>query len=308
MMNENEARVRLEQRLRRPVRTGSWRAMVDGRWVQEVIDASPDDYSDRFEALAQEYRKQESYADEDARGSRDPGEDALPADERLQLAAQLRARDAEMRRDVRGFRRQYLQDVRLSEAEAGAFVRRQRELEGAPTVYATGVLEAGGQLLDTKAREVRFLWFDGEFIPVHAGDVLDALRAVAEELAHDLDWHPGDAARYLLCGTVPPIHRVRASVAPDNRRILLDVHPTATASEVAGVYRRLRAVSTRPSRRPKRPEALLVEFIEAHPGMGWPMRMRLWNETYPQWSYTSVPNMHRDCTRALKRASALAIC
>lgn len=136
------------------------------------------------------------------------------------------------------------------------------------------------------------------------GGVLDELRELAEQLAEDFDWDRSEAAEWVLGGAVPTIHRVRVSVDGVTDRIHFDVHAATAPADVGRVYRRLRnMVGRRSGRRTKRPEAVLVGFVEENGELTWRARLHAWNVAYPSWPYAAPSNMCRDYRRALRRGA-----
>ena len=148
-------------------------------------------------------------------------------------------------------------------------------------------------------------------LPVIGGR-LDYLRRLSEDLT-GCGWTKAQAAIFLVCGVTPFIEpiRIRHQDAANRRglqfswaeRIVMEIDPTVSPSEVAHQYReaRQRAGHSRHRSLGAKHRALATFELDAGANSTGLARLEAWNQAHPQWAYSQPTNFRRDLARAKVR-------
>jgi hypothetical protein len=185
-------------------------------------------------------------------------------------------------------------------------------------------------------------------LTIDARSPLGKLAKVAEKLASRYRWAPSQATVFVLAGQMPEVCVYTGSAqirygldSSATTRVTMNLDPSLTPEQVAGIYARLRAKLSsdpprslsvkycrlaehvgphvrfyvrepgkvrRAGRRPAPGPAGLAQFIDPVPGYSWPTLHRDWNVRYADlaedgrsWRYEHLSNFTRDAKSALTR-------
>ena len=327
--NEEEVRESLGKVLRRAVLDGLWDYLSDQRYVNEVIEGYLS-----IEHLAKEYHKLLAALAKDT-GKEGPEDRELPTDERLQYLSRILAKEASRHPGVQHFRQEALGGELITPTDIEGWIQRQREKDGAPTVFLTlpvpenhsvkhseqgiwtepplSVTETCPGIGISRNFLDYLIEVDGEFqgrlIPIAHQGVLDQLRVISESLTSSYGWTNGQATVFVLTGVPPLLSRGHISLNAKSRRWLnrvsLVVDPTVSPKEVMDVYRQYRAeLLDGRYRRMSNKHLRLAEFYGGEKSGTWKDLMAEWNkDNPPELSYTHTSNFSRDCLSAWRRTT-----
>jgi len=200
---------------------------------------------------------------QEAPGGRSDGpERTVPADHRHEALARIVAAEAARDPEVQAFRREVLRGRLLRPERVAAWVERQAERDGQPTVWVRVPLDARGRLprqapdagrsvetieypLDSGragpvptlagsggAGVFRFWSRSGRVgsRPIASRGRLERLRGVASALGRSFGWPESDAVAFVLSGAIPPCPAVRWGLdsylrLPSLSRVRLELSP-----------------------------------------------------------------------------------
>lgn len=331
MMQEDAVRRELETRLKDRFTEKLWSYLFDMGFVEDVINGAEDaDYLEGQARRVLEVGRQLRPPPVNVARSEGP----TAGEERAWALSQLASAEARDDPDVVRFRRTFLDGRILQWTAVNAWVQERAGLDGPVTRDLTVVLrettsvswEPGQYRIDPplhrievckiSARTLDYAGPDDEWVRrvrVAAGGILDKLRVLAESLAKAYAWTPAQATVFILTGVTPLISTVRVETSGFkirhgkdhgwSRRIVLDIDPAATPDEVMAAYQRIRREQNLTRMRPLTPKhARLAAFAGAeHVHKPWSERLRLWNTSFPHWSYNQESNFRRDAGRAQAR-------
>lgn len=327
--NEDEVRATLGKVLRRAVLDSLWDYLLEKMYVSEVLQGDLP-----IEDLAREYRKLAGLGTENGSSKGRPPERELPIDERLQYLSRILAKEASRHPGVQHFRQEALGGELITPTDIEGWIQRQREKDGAPTVFLTlpvpenhGVKHSEQGIWTEPPLSVtetcpgigisrNFLDYlievDGEFqgrlIPIAHQGVLDQLRTTSESLTSSYGWTNGQATVFVLTGVPPLLSRGHISLNAKSRRwlnrISIVVDPTVSPKEVMETYRQYRGeLLDGRYRRMSNKHLRLAEFYGGEKNGTWEELMAEWNRENPQWNCEYTSNFSRDCLSAWRRTT-----
>lgn len=156
-------------------------------------------------------------------------------------------------------------------------------------------------------------------VPARRDGVLALLHRIAEDCAHYFSWTVDQALYFVLCGTQPPLSKVKVTrrtyaAFPALDRLAIVVDPRATPRELASIYERARRELALPggSDKPMTEKNLqLALFAHRHRQAilsgqtSWPDLRSKWNEEHPDMAATKSDPCARqfgtECRTAWKR-------
>lgn len=326
---------RVLERRHGPIPDHIWDVLVR----QQVVDEALDDEGDLgyVEEWLEELLAVARGGDQ-PRGRRRslPKEETLPPDERLLALCEVLAIQAARRPDVQAFRAEILGGQLIPREEIPAWLERQAANDGEPTMLLTVTAAvtkdalppigarfqeqlAAAQRAVTAGQPVRYReeapaivypTKDGamQVTPVAFGGALWRLKNLAQSLAKEYGWQEAQAVAFVLSGSVPLTSRGRVQLkfTKSGPRIVLEVDPRLSRTEVARIYGRWRSRVFRGADKPiERKAGRLAVFAEQYrdSGLSWRELMALWNRQQPAWQYRETVVFARDCQVAWQRVT-----
>lgn len=145
------------------------------------------------------------------------------------------------------------------------------------------------------------------YISTAVGGTLERLRKLSEELAQIYKWEHQQATVFILTDKIPLINpiniMIRASSRPLSSRIILDIDPALTVTEVAQHYKRSKEKIIGEHHRnlgDKHAQLALVDPPQKKET--WLMKMNEWNKTQKaEWRYQTYQNFAHECKQARAR-------
>lgn len=270
--------------------------MTNDEW-RAVESQRPEDLDEAIECL-DELRGCESSAPRQPRAEEEHGQRAV----RRRAIADVVAHLAASVSDVVRFRQTRLAGHLVGERDVVRWIDRQRGNDGAPS-------------------DLRLLPFtlpedDGVHYQLIArGGVLDALRAIGQQLADAYGWSLVDGVMWVLTGRTPTIEdftgvAMHRPSLPVLNRLVLTVDPALTPADVGREYQRLRRAEFRGRRFRNLSEkhVQLGAFVAQRPraDRGDDNLRQAWNGqcgrwAKPRWKYHDDATFKRDCDVAHQR-------
>jgi hypothetical protein len=330
-MRDNELQEYVRKKLRHSLFPSIWSLLLREQYVEDVLLGSqtPDWLVDRAREMLDSRAPMER--------SSAPADDHGPSlgNERLWALSQLVAHQAAEDQEVVAFRSQHLADGLVQWPEVEQWINERAEEDGERTSDVTFTIPKG-TTIEWDGPTPRFnppiaqvtdgISFSGRMIAyalpddravrrraVTAHGVLDQLGKLGETLADAFAWQPAQATVFVLTGVTPMIpaakeeghafkvrHEVELGWA---RRIKLDIDPAASPHEVLDAFEQaLNEHHQAGRRRTSLKHLRLAAFAGAeHADKSWAARHQLWNQRFPQWSYTEQSNFRRDAVQAQRR-------
>lgn len=332
MMQADELKRLLVQRLGRRYTEGLWNLLVADGNVDEVVD-----HGARFEAFLERAEVLLSHLQPPkVRSVSTPTEAPSPAlaRERAAVLSDLVTEHARKDPDVVRFRKKHLKYGLVTWTDLEDWLRENAASDSAKTLDITISVPtanmpdtprkaidlaphlATARICNWAARSLDYA-VPGEGwvrrMVVSDGSVLDSLRVLSDSLAKSFSWQPAQATVFVLTDTIAYIDPIRVTGPSENvrhnvdlgwaRRITLDVDPALGPDEVAATYQRIRERNGLNRIRPLSAKHLrLASFTGAdHAQRRWQERFELWNRLYPEWRYNASSNFRRDAIRAQYR-------
>lgn len=214
--------------------------------------------------------------------------------DRQEVMSLLVANEAAIEPDVLAFRERELANRLLTLDEVTDWVSKQ-EAEDA-------VNDGEGRRADT----LEYLGVDPWPLrqPTVEGGVLDTLCSVSSMLSRVYGWQRCQASTFVLTGLPPMMDAIRSQTVGGvplscTTRIVLDVDPAVTPSELMKHYSRVRdRLGAGRSHAIDERHLKLAEFVAQHPDHDQTHVMRMWNTRFPRWSYDDEGTFHHDAVRA----------
>jgi hypothetical protein len=156
-------------------------------------------------------------------------------------------------------------------------------------------------------------------VPARRDGILALLQRLAEDCAHSLSWTVDQAVRFVLCGTHPPLSKMRVSrrtyaAFPALDRLEIVVDPRVRPRELASLYAKALRQLGFPGGSDKpmtEKNLLLAAFVQRHRSAilsgqtTWPKLRDEWNEDHPNFAHTKADPSARqfatECRTAWKR-------
>jgi hypothetical protein len=272
-MHHDEARQRLEKRLRRQVPDSHWDYLVKKDYVKEFLDPeepfSLDDLVKEAEELAAAVPATAARQTRPANGPplsavRPPVHLSTEASTYQHALSEVVAAVADLDVDVLAFRSKVLADETMSWDQVEAWVKEREAEQGDPTRWITCALPTSGfdeavtynALLERSSVEARFLRYlrsSGDWeaqVATVAGGVLERLRRLSVGLSQAHAWTEAQATVFVLTGLTPTVSMIRTTDRGTNVRhgtwcawsevITLKVNPAVSVEELASTYRAAR--------------------------------------------------------------------
>lgn len=192
---------------------------------------------------------------------------------------------------------------------------------------------------------VKHLWYLAErnerILTVDARGTLGKLAVLAEQLSDRYRWRPSEASMFVLTGRVPEVQvyvgsaSIRYGEGAATTRVTMELDPSLTPQQVAGIYGRLRASISpagppralsakhyslarhvgphvrlyldhpgsvrRPGRRPRVGVSGLATFVEPVGGHTWQTLCRSWNDQHREERTSTGGGWRYDAVRNFNR-------
>lgn len=270
-----------------------------------------------------------------ARPTRTPKEETLPPDERLLALSEVLAVQAARRPDVQAFRQEVLGGQLLQPKNIPAWIKERAAEDSEPEMLltVTAVVSkdalppvgapaqeqlaaaqravAAGRPLSYGEKHATLSYPENgaaQVAFIAYGGVLWRLKGIAEALAREYGWQEAQAVAFILAGSVPLASRGRVQLkwTKSGPRIVLEIDPRLSRTEVARLYGRWRGYVFQGADKPiERKAGRLAVFAEEYrdSGLSWRQLMALWNQRYPEWPYHTPVHFARDCQLAWQRVT-----
>ncbi len=272
-MDDDEARRRLEQRLRRQVPDSHWDYLVKKGYVSEFRDPDEPFTLDELVKEAQELADAvPATAAQRVRPVNGPPLSEARPPVRLSeetstyqhALSEVVASVADLDVDVLAFRSMFLVGETMSWDQVEAWVKAREAEQGHPTRWMTCALPTGDldeavtyeALLARSSVAVRLLKYvrpDEEWeahVATVAGGALERLRRLSEGLSQAHAWTEAQSTVFVLTGLTPTVSMIRTTDRGTNVRhgtwcawselIVLKVNPAVSVEELASTYRAAR--------------------------------------------------------------------
>lgn len=326
-----------------PIPDEIWELLLEGETPRMAVD-NPDDFELAEDDLLRLMRA--AQIGHGKRGhrqqAREPRTETIPADERLLALSEIMALEAARREDVQSFRRDVLAGRLLSVEEIPAWIKEQaaQDAKKGPRVpvkvAAAMPLDAVQQLIGSTPNDVAATLLNaltsgaatvvdvalaaraiayrepGKSIvqnhPVTFGGVLWRLKTLVDALTRRYPWREEQAVEWVLAGSIPLISRAQVTLAGGRAgpRIILELDPRLSRTEVARLYGRWRSRVFRGADKPiERKTRHLAVFGEEHreSGKTWRELMAIWNQRHPEWPYHVPAHFAADVQRAWRQVT-----
>lgn len=309
-----------------------WDPLEVGKYVDDVLRGVHD-----LDWLAAEALEMANSAEEERRDSRfAEDENADDRTERRWVLSQLVARRGDTDPEVVAFRTRHLERGLIPWASVDQWIKDVIESEPQRSITVKATLPPGTRVdrdpagsysidpplskltgrIEFSATALEYALPEDDWVRrvgVYPEGVLGSLQRLAKSLAESYGWQPAQATIFVLCGVVPLISLIR-STTPEirvrngddlawARRIKLDIDPSASPEQVAEAFARAReSMELAPLRPLSRKHLRLAEFAGVdHVDLSWAERHRMWNDEFPDWTYSEQSNFRRDAAVAQSR-------
>lgn len=325
----------LREVLEEEPRDDVWQELVEDHYVEPILTGEDDA---AFARLVERYKRQAHRYPATGRKQSGVPRGRPAADPTGTALGQLFALDAAADEDVVAFRRDVLGGQLLPPEQVHPWISEVFAREGGtryisvPFPHELKVQRRGHARFVDRAdlpsevpvreltsRVLRYVSAGREGASAEStayGGVLDRLRDLSRSLERSFRWSEASACNFVLTGIAPPVTTADWRVtfgfpyyATD--RITLNLSPQLSPKAVAQLYsnlqRQLSQLSPLPLARRRHlteKHSTLAVFTHEHRhlgGMKWDDIRRLWNQTYPAWTYERMETFARDADQAWGR-------
>jgi Sulfotransferase family len=143
--------------------------------------------------------------------------------------------------------------------------------------------------------------------PTVEDGVLERLRRLGGKLVERYGWENHQATTFVLTDLVPILEPIRSSIVGGRplrppTRLVLEVDPSVSPSEVSKQYRALRReLFPGRVRRIEDRRLRLAVFVANHGDQSWESLFRSWNHAHRHWAYGTLDDFKRDARLTRQR-------
>lgn len=322
---EEEIKIQLQKRLRRPVNPEILGYLQEKYYVSEVLQGVSS-----IGDLLKEYRRLEKLANNTSRRlTSKEGVTSVTGEtgQAVTLSVLLATQIGQLP-EVKRFRREVLGDRLIPLEDVKEWVQAARRKDGPHTIYAEVpvasivfdrqkwpqkiVEESNLRCIGYRIVILEFVSSSEhvEKVTINAHGVLGRLKHLAENIVlyHAPSWREDLAVSFILTGLTPIVPKVRykttMSLYGGPCWVTMSFDARITPEELARQYRKIRRELMGKNRaKPLSKKIQSVARFAAEHKTGertWREIMELWNKQYPGWIYKDYKRFCRDATRATR--------